>query len=65
MIPINTVKKSQRSDLVLKLGEHWNCLEMAKHCSFDVQSSLGMVWAFFENLDFRTISTHSDQNGPF
>ena len=33
---------------------------MAKHWSFHVQSCLGMVWNLFENLDFRTILTHSD-----
>ena len=33
---------------------------MAKRWSFHVQSCLGMVWNLFENLDFRTILTHSD-----
>ena len=33
---------------------------MAKSCSFDVQSCLGMVWDLVENSDFPTILTHFD-----
>ena len=33
---------------------------MAKSCSFDAQSCLGMVWDLGKNLDFLTILTHFD-----